>query len=86
MSNAEKFSVALTPEMAIEMRAAIECGDYGNVSEVLRDALRDWRLRRRLAAMEIEERRRLMQEGASNGTGPDGGPIFVRLRVCLPRP
>lgn len=85
MSNVEKLSVALTPEMASEMRAAVECGDYGSVSEVVRDALRDWRMRRRVEALEIEEMRRLVQEGAANGTGPDGGPIFARLRVRLPQ-
>lgn len=84
MSNVEKLSVALTPEMASEIRGAVECGDYGSVSEVVRDALRDWRMRRRVEALEIEEMRRLVQEGASNGTGLDGGPIFARLRVRLP--
>ena len=86
MSSVEKVSVALTPELASEMRAAVGCGDYGSVGEVVHDALRDWRLRRRVEEVEIEEMRRLVQQGAANGTGPDGGPIFARLRVNLPHP
>lgn len=84
MSSVEHLSVALTPEMAVEMRAAVKSGDYGSISEVVRDALRNWRLRRRIEALEIEEMQRLVHEGACNGTGPDGGPIFARLRVQLP--
>ena len=84
MSSVEKFSVALTPEMASEMRAAVGCGDYGSVSELVYDALRDWRLRRRVEEVEIDEIRRLAQQGAANGPGPDGGPIFARLKVYLP--
>jgi antitoxin ParD1/3/4 len=48
MANVEKLSVALTPEMAAELREAVEAGDYGSVSEVVRDALRDWRVRRKI--------------------------------------
>ncbi len=40
-----KLSIAVTEDMAAELRAAVEGGDYGSVSEVVRDALRDWRLR-----------------------------------------
>lgn len=41
MAKVEKLSIALTPEMVAEMRAAVDGGDYGSVSEVVRDALRD---------------------------------------------
>ncbi len=45
MAKVEKISVALTGDMVAEMRAAVETGDYGSVSEVVRDALRHWHLR-----------------------------------------
>jgi antitoxin ParD1/3/4 len=54
MANVEKLSVALTPDMAAELRAAVAAGDYGSVSEVVRDALRDWRLRRKIETLEAE--------------------------------
>jgi len=63
MANVEKISVALTPDMVAKSRAAVEDGDYGSVSEVVREALRDWRLRRKIETLETEELRRLVQEG-----------------------
>ena len=81
MANVEKLSVALTPEMVAEVRAAVERGDYGSVSEVVRDALRDWRLRRKIETLETEELRRLVQEGIDSGPGLDANAVFARLRA-----
>ncbi|HIJ37430.1 MAG TPA: type II toxin-antitoxin system ParD family antitoxin [Rhodospirillaceae bacterium] len=81
MANVEKVSIALTQEMAAEVRAAVERGEYGSVSEVVRDALRDWRMRRTVDALEIEELRRLVAEGIDSGPGLDAGLVFDRLRA-----
>jgi antitoxin ParD1/3/4 len=81
MANVEKLSVALTPDMAAEIRAAVQDGDYGSVSEVVRDALRDWRLRRKVETLELEELRRLVQEGIDSGPSLDADAVFARLRA-----
>jgi antitoxin ParD1/3/4 len=81
MANVEKLSVALTPDMAAEMRAAVESGDYGSVSEVVRDALRDWRLRRKIETLETDDLRRLIQEGIDSGPSQDAQEVFARLRA-----
>lgn len=81
MANVEKLSVALTPDMAAELRAAVEAGDYGSVSEVVRDALRDWRLRRKIETLEADELRMLVREGIESGPGVEAGPAFQRLRA-----
>ena len=81
MANVEKLSVALTPDMVAEVRAAVEGGDYGSVSEVVRDALRDWRLRRKIETLETEELRRLVQEGIDSGPGLEADAVFARLRA-----
>lgn len=86
MANVEKLSVALTPDMVAEVRAAVEGGDYGSVSEVVRDALRDWRLRRRIETLETEELRRLVQDGIESGPGVDAAEVFARLRVRFGKP
>lgn len=86
MSNVEKLSVALTPDMVAEVRAAVEVGDYGSVSEVVRDALRDWRLRRKLESLETEELRRLVQEGIESEPSLDADKVFARLRARFGRP
>jgi antitoxin ParD1/3/4 len=86
MANVEKLSVALTPEMVAEVRAAVEGGDYGSVSEVVRDALRAWRLRRKIETLETEELRRLVQEGMDSGPGLEAGEVFARLRARFDHP
>ena len=86
MSKVEKLSVALTPDMAAEIRAAVQDGDYGSVSEVVRDALRDWRLRRKVETLEIDELRRLVQEGIDSGPSLEADAVFARLRARFGQP
>jgi antitoxin ParD1/3/4 len=69
MSNVEKMSIALTPELAAAVRAAVANGEYVSSSEVVREALRDWQLRRALHQKELEELRHLWQEGMASGPG-----------------
>lgn len=42
MSNAEKISVTMTPEMIQALKASVESGEYASTSEALRDAVRMW--------------------------------------------
>ena len=69
MSHVEKMSIALTPELAAAVRAAVANGEYVSSSEVVREALRDWQFRRSLHQKELEDLRRLWQEGIASGTG-----------------
>ncbi|HJU19355.1 MAG TPA: type II toxin-antitoxin system ParD family antitoxin [Stellaceae bacterium] len=81
MSRIEKLSIAVPVEMAAELRAAVEAGEYSSVSEVIRDALRDWRLRRKFEALEVDELRRLVQEGINSGDGIEADVVFAQLRA-----
>ena len=69
MPNVEKMSIALTPELAAAVRAAVANGEYVSSSEVVREALRGWQLRRSVHQKELEELRRLWQEGIASGNG-----------------
>ena len=69
MANVEKLSIALTPEMAGLVRGAVESGEYATTSEVVREALREWKQRRTLQQRDIEELRRLWAEGLASGPG-----------------
>jgi antitoxin ParD1/3/4 len=69
MANVEKLSIALTPEMAGLVRRAVESGEYASTSEVVREALREWKQRRTLRQQDIEELRRLWEEGLASGPG-----------------
>lgn len=55
MANVEKLSIALTPEMAEVVRQCVESGEYASSSEVIREALRDWKHKHALRQKEIEE-------------------------------
>jgi antitoxin ParD1/3/4 len=52
----------------------------------VRDALRDWRMRRKIETLEIEELRRLVQEGIDSGPGLDADAVFARLRARFGQP
>jgi antitoxin ParD1/3/4 len=69
MANVEKLSIALTPEMAAVVRQCVESGEYASGSEVIREALRDWKLKRSLQHNEISELRSLWQTGLESGSG-----------------
>lgn len=69
MANVAKISVALTPKMARLVRDAVTSGEYASGSEVIREALREWRLRRSLPPQDRNELARLWREGTESGPG-----------------
>lgn len=81
MAKIESVSVQLSGEMAEVIEDAIASGDYASPDEVVRDAMRDWKVKRRVETVEIEELRRLYQEGIDSGPGIDGEAVFERLRA-----
>jgi len=52
MPGIERLTVTMSPELAAVVKQAVETGDYASTSEVIRAALRDWKLKR---ALQIEE-------------------------------
>ncbi|MFY9970426.1 MAG: type II toxin-antitoxin system ParD family antitoxin [Roseiarcus sp.] len=52
MPEIERLTITMPPELAAVVRQAVETGDYASTSEVVRAALRDWKLKR---ALQIEE-------------------------------
>ncbi len=83
MANVEKVSVALTPEMAAMMRQVVEAGEYASASEVMREALRDWRLHRMQREQAVEELRRQWDQGIASGEPQDGSDALRRIRARL---
>ena len=81
MPNVEKVSIALTPEMATVVRQAVESGDYASNSEIVREALRDWKLKRALQQQEVEELRRLWQEGLHSGPSRFAGMADLKAEA-----
>ena len=83
MANVEKISVAVTPEMAAMMREAVGSGEYASASEVMRDAMREWRARRDERAKALEEIGRLWDVGIESGPSVDGKEALDRIRAKL---
>ncbi len=49
----ERMTITLPSEMAALIRTAVEGGDYASSSEVMREALRDWKTKRALQLQEL---------------------------------
>ena len=64
-----KVSVALTVEMTDLIQQAVASGDYASGSEVIREALREWKNRRAQAGSGQDHLRRLWAEGLASGPG-----------------
>ena len=81
MPNVEKGSIALTPEMAMVVRQAVESGEYASNSEIVREALRDWKLKRTVQQQEVEELRRLWHEGLHSGPSRFAGMAELKAEA-----
>ena len=69
MGHVDKRSITLSQELAETVDQAVAAGEYASASEVIRDALRQWKERRDLFGYTVEELRRLVQEGLDSGPG-----------------
>lgn len=83
MAQVEKVSIAVTPEMAAMLRRAVASGEYASSSEVVREALRDWKERRTLRNEAIAELRRLWDEGLASGEPVESEDAFVRIKARI---
>ncbi len=73
MGAVQKISIALTEELAREIEAAVESGDYSTASEVVRDALRAWKRERADRDAAIRRLKELWDEGLASGEPVEGG-------------
>jgi antitoxin ParD1/3/4 len=78
MSNVSKISVSLTAEMNELVQQAVASGEYATSSEVIREALREWKLRRTLRLHEPAELRQLWTQGLDSGPGPLGSMDAIK--------
>jgi antitoxin ParD1/3/4 len=67
MAAIEKISIALPSDMLVMVRQAVDAGDYASSSEVIREALRQWKARRALQNDAVVELRRMWEEGVKSG-------------------
>ncbi|EGF90878.1 hypothetical UPF0156 family protein [Asticcacaulis biprosthecium C19] len=63
----EKISIALTQDMAAMVREAVDSGEFASSSEVVRDALRDWKSKRTERELRLAELRQMIADGHASG-------------------
>lgn len=81
MATVEEIIIALPPDMVGVLRSTVTSGEYASASKVIREALRDWQLKRKVAALELDELRCLVQEGINSGPSIDAELVFSSLRA-----
>lgn len=54
MAEIERLTITLPQDMAAVVKGAVAGGDYASSSEVVREALRDWKMKRTLQLKEME--------------------------------
>ncbi|WP_295849644.1 type II toxin-antitoxin system ParD family antitoxin [Tardiphaga sp.] len=78
MASVEKVSIALTGEQVAALKAAVETGEYATTSEIVREAVRDWQLKRELRQEDIQRLRQMWDDGIASG--PAGAQDMKKLR------
>jgi antitoxin ParD1/3/4 len=53
MAEIERLTITLPSDMAAVVKGAVAGGDYASTSEVVREALRDWKMKRALQLQEL---------------------------------
>lgn len=79
----EKLSVAITPTIAEAMRKVVDDGEYASTSEIVREALEEWSIRRTQRRLAVDEIGRLWDEGRASGPSTNGPEAFARIRAQL---
>jgi len=84
----ERLTITMPPEMASAVRQAVEDSEYASTSEVVCEALREWRTRRQLMLSELAERKAEIDQGLADVAAGrvkrlDPKSIIVRGRQLL---
>ncbi len=66
MAEIERVTITLPADMAAAVRGAVAGGDYASTSEVVREALRDWKLKRAMQAQELAALRTDIERGLAD--------------------
>lgn len=66
MPDIQRLTITLPSDMAALVKGAVEGGDYASASEVVREAIRDWKLKRALQLHELEALRSDIGKGLAD--------------------
>lgn len=88
MSSIERLTVTMPADMAAIVKAAVEEGDYASTSEVVREALRDWKTKRAIQLQELTALKSDIDKGLADVAAGrvknfDANQIIARGRKLL---
>src|SRR5271165_2731413 len=88
MAEIERLTITLPRDMAAVVKGAVEGGDYASSSEVVREALRDWKMKRALQLQELAALKADIDKGLTDVAEGrvkdfDAGRIIERGRKLL---
>ena len=66
MADIERLTITLPSGMAEAVKDAVNDGDYASTSEVVREALRDWKLKRALQLQELTALKAEIEKGLAD--------------------
>lgn len=68
MGSIERLTITLPAEMAGLVKGVVEEGDYASTSEVIREALREWKMRREVQRHRLAELKADIDRGMADVT------------------
>ncbi len=66
MSAIERLTITMPADLAAAVKAAVAGGDYASTSEVMREALRDWKMKRALQQQEFAALQKAIELGLAD--------------------
>jgi len=88
MPDIERLTITLPTDMAAVIKSAVANGDYASTSEVIREAVRDWKMKRAVRVQEFASLKAEIDKGLADiaaGRVKDFDPdaIIARGRKLL---
>jgi antitoxin ParD1/3/4 len=83
MANVERVTVTVSADQAALLRNSVEHGEYASASEIVREALRDWRRKHDQNERDLETLRQLIREGDASGPGIPAVDVLAELRQLI---
>ena len=88
MADIERLTITLPADMAAVVKSAVDTGDYASTSEVVREAIRDRKLKRALQLQELAALKQDIDKGLADVAAGrvkefDAAAIIARGRKLL---
>src|ERR1700722_20090986 len=85
MAAIERLTITLPAEMAGLVKGAVDEGDYASASEVIREALRDWKVKRELRLGQLSELKLDIDRGLADVAEGRVAPFDVKRVIARGR-